>query len=289
MTVHPFSAVARSYQHQPQPAARQAMHPKSAEGHDFFGQHEPKTAHPAGASHGHDPNTQAWISVYEDRMQRMNQATDPALKQHYQSELDVMKPTLQAMGLPIPDAAGGGGAHGHVSHCNTPSGQHPQQAGSPSAAASGSSLSDAPGMGTATQVAQALMKDLGLTKEQAAGLVGNLYHESGGMNPNINEGGALGAPRGVGGYGWAQWTGARQQAYLNFARQGGMDPGSAQANYAFLIHELTTSESSALSALKSSSTATDAATVFRTTYERAEVPADASRIAAANNILETLG
>jgi len=44
-----------------------------------------------------------------------------------------------------------------------------------------------------------------------------------------------------------------------------------------------------LSALKSSSTATDAATVFRTTYERAEVPADASRIAAANNILETLG
>jgi len=60
-------------------------------------------------------------------------------------------------------------------------------------------------------------KDFGLTKDQAAGIVANLWHESGGMNSGINQGGKIGTPSSnmvddnANGYGIAQWGGTRKQ------------------------------------------------------------------------------
>jgi hypothetical protein len=74
------------------------------------------------------------------------------------------------------------------------------------------------------------------------------------------------------GYGWAQWTGGRRDAFLKFASSRGLDPGSPAANYQFLIHELKTTESSALAQLKKTRSVEEATQVFCSLYERAGDP-----------------
>lgn len=136
---------------------------------------------------------------------------------------------------------------------------------------------------------KALMADFGFTAEQAAGVVGNFMVESGGINlpPNVNEylgiaGSGPGPPRPVrpgvntGGYGWAQWTGPRKTAMVNFAIQGGYMSGwnvSANdgANYAYLKKDLSTGYTSTVSALKATSTPEAAANAFQRVYERPRV------------------
>ncbi|MGO4287980.1 phage tail tip lysozyme, partial [Bosea sp. TAB14] len=81
-----------------------------------------------------------------------------------------------------------------------------------------------------------LMADFGFTREQAAGIVGNLGHESGGLN-ELQE---RNPTSGRGGYGWAQWTGPRRRAFEAWAAEKGLDPASDEANYGFLRHELRT-------------------------------------------------
>lgn len=54
---------------------------------------------PPARAAGADPNAQGWLDIYNDRMQRMQAAQDPGLKQHYQAELAVIQQTLSAMGL----------------------------------------------------------------------------------------------------------------------------------------------------------------------------------------------
>ena len=78
---------------------------------------------------------------------------------------------------------------------------------------------------------QNLMKDFGLTKEQAAGIVGNLAHESGGLVPGIQE-------KGGGGIGWAQWTGSRRKDFENYLKETGQSASDPNANYGFLKKEL---------------------------------------------------
>lgn len=91
----------------------------------------------------------------------------------------------------------------------------------------------------------ALARDYGLTPEQAAGPVGNFMHESGGFHlpPNVNEGGTYGPPAFSGGYGWAQWTGGRQDTFMDYAAEKGLVPNrnsvaTDAANYAYLKKEL---------------------------------------------------
>ncbi len=50
------------------------------------------------------------------------------------------------------------------------------------------------------------LKGAGYTKAQIAGVLGNFELESG-FNPRVNEGGKVGTPMGVGGYGFAQCAG----------------------------------------------------------------------------------
>ncbi|ABC30312.1 conserved hypothetical protein [Hahella chejuensis KCTC 2396] len=165
-------------------------------------------------------------------------------------------------------------------------------------------LSDSEGKEVAMQVMDNLIKDFGLTPEQAAGVVGNLYMESDGMNPHINQYSQFsqGAsdPRAFGnptndrvqdstGYGWAQWGESRKDGLIAFAENNGMDPGSAAANYGFLKHELSsTSESAVIGKLKQTDSVADAMVVFRQDFERAAVgsSADQERLNKANEIYE---
>jgi hypothetical protein len=73
-----------------------------------------------------------------------------------------------------------------------------------------------------------LSKDLGISRDAASGVVGNLYDES--RLQAINE-------KGGGGFGWAQWTGSRRTEFEAYAKTHG-GTTSDTANYGFLVQEL---------------------------------------------------
>lgn len=136
----------------------------------------------------------------------------------------------------------------------------------------------------APQIIGRLKDDFGLNDVQAAGLVGNLGHESAGFN-QLQEGGK--AP-GTGGYGWAQWTGSRRQQYLQWAKVNGLDPASDEANYGFLKHELSTNYKGTIDALKQTNNLADATASAEKTYEIAGVKAMGSRNKYAGAALEAV-
>ncbi len=113
-----------------------------------------------------------------------------------------------------------------------------------------------------------LMTDFGLTKEQAAGIVANLGHESAGFTA-YQEKNPLGGGRG--GAGWAQWTGPRRRQFEAWAARNGLDPRSDAASYGFLKHELQTSEAGSLAAVRRQSSAHGSMVAFENSFERAGV------------------
>lgn len=142
------------------------------------------------------------------------------------------------------------------------------------------------GSSMAAQIAKALQDALSLTPAQAAGVVGNLMRESG-LNPGINEGGAVGLPRGVGGYGLAQWTGSRQSDLVRFAG-GGAAAGNMQTQLRFMISELLGPESKALASLRRAKSPEEAAVVFDRDYERSGIKALGERKANARKVFGEL-
>jgi len=121
-----------------------------------------------------------------------------------------------------------------------------------------------------------LQRDFNLTRPQAAGIVGNLDHESGGfaslqeINPTV--------AGSRGGYGYAQWTGPRRRNFEAWANQNGLPTASYEANYGFLRHELTnTWEKRAIPRLQRTSSADEAAVVFQDTFLRPGIPHTESR------------
>jgi hypothetical protein len=124
-----------------------------------------------------------------------------------------------------------------------------------------------------------LQRDFGLTKEQAAGVLGNLGHESGGLT-QMQERNPRGGGRG--GLGWAQWTGPRRKAFEAWAAQNGLNTSSDQANYGFLKHELNTTHSGALNALRKQSTVSGSMMAFERLYEGAGIKHYDSRARYAN-------
>lgn len=128
----------------------------------------------------------------------------------------------------------------------------------------------------APQVIQRLSSDLKLTPQQAAGIVGQLGHESAGLQA-INERQPV-VPGSRGGFGWAQWTGPRRQQFEAFAQQNQMDVADPEANYRFLVHELTnTPESRVLDSLRQAGDAQSAGRIFTDQFLRPGVPAYDSR------------
>jgi hypothetical protein len=128
-----------------------------------------------------------------------------------------------------------------------------------------------------------LMEDFSLTKEQAAGIVGNLGHESGGFK-HMQEINPLGGGRG--GFGWAQWTGPRRRQFEAWAKEKGLDPTSDEANYGFLRHELKTTERKSLAAVRGTHNARDATIAFESAFERSGVKAYGSRLKYASRALQ---
>lgn len=76
----------------------------------------------------------------------------------------------------------------------------------------------------------------GLNDFQAAALVGNFDHETGGftmpeeLNPVV--------PGSKGGAGWAQWTGKRRKKFEGFVKKNNLDINSYEANFGFFIQEV---------------------------------------------------
>ena len=115
----------------------------------------------------------------------------------------------------------------------------------------------------ATERAKEIMgyfMDKGLTKEQAAGIAGNLHAESG-----LNTG-ALGDSGNS--FGIAQWNKSRKNNLKTFAKSKGTHEADLQTQLDFLWHELMTTENSALQSLLTAKTATDAARNFADKFER---------------------
>jgi hypothetical protein len=131
-----------------------------------------------------------------------------------------------------------------------------------------------------------LMADLGLTAVQAAGLLGNLGHESGGFR-QIQEV-APAVPGSRGGWGLAQWTGPRRVAMEAWCRARGLDPAAPEAGYGYLCAELRTTEAAALAALRGAESLEAATAVVCRRYERPGIVALPSRLAWARRALAVL-
>lgn len=121
-----------------------------------------------------------------------------------------------------------------------------------------------------------LSKDFQLTPEQAAGVVGQLGHESAGfgtmqeVNPTV--------PGSRGGYGYAQWTGPRRKQFETWAGQNNLDPNSYEANYGFLKNELANSpEGAVLGDLRAAPDAMTAGRMFTDKFLRPGTPNYGSR------------
>ena len=127
-----------------------------------------------------------------------------------------------------------------------------------------------------------LMQDYGLTAEQAAGIIGNLGHESAGMQAGIQE---RGVKKGRGGLGWAQWTGPRRRAFEKYLQDTGQRASDPEANYGFLKYELDTEYQSSINRLRQTDNIRDATISFEKTYERAGVKSYDSRIGYAQRAL----
>lgn len=128
-----------------------------------------------------------------------------------------------------------------------------------------------------------LQKDLGISREAAAGVIGNINYESG--MEGINEKNPL-IPGSRGGFGWAQWTGDRRDQFEGYSKSHGLDPKSDEANYGFLVEELRSKYPDVLAQLKKGGiTAAEAAEIVAHGYEK---PANDSsfggRAATAENV-----
>ena len=100
----------------------------------------------------------------------------------------------------------------------------------------------------------------GLTREQAAGIAGNLLHESG-FNPNaVGDGGTS--------FGVAQWHNGRGDNMKAWTQAHGYSPTSFRGQLEFLWHELNNNESYALGKLRATSSANDAGMAFCRYFER---------------------
>jgi len=129
--------------------------------------------------------------------------------------------------------------------------------------------------GDALTMARNLMRDLGLTAEQAAGIVGNMIAESGVENarPQNTPPGTKGVLKvdDVTGYGIVQWTSrGRQQALADYAKSKGADlskPLSMDIEYQFFLKELKSDYASVLSQIKQAKDVKTASTIFMQQYE----------------------
>ena len=107
------------------------------------------------------------------------------------------------------------------------------------------------------------------------------------LNPRVNEGGQVGLPRGVGGYGQAQWTGTRQQNLIGFAGSAA-NAGDRLTQLRFMVSELMGPEAKALAELRKATTPEEAAVAFDRNYLRSGIKALPERKANARQVFKEL-
>jgi hypothetical protein len=122
---------------------------------------------------------------------------------------------------------------------------------------------------TCRAVIPKLMSEFDWENYQAAGCMGNLGHESGGLR-ELREIAFLNNPK-RGGFGWAQWTGPRAREFLRYCNVLHLDWHSPEANYGYLIKELNESYGHTVAAVAKTKTLWDATVAFERGYEAAGV------------------
>lgn len=112
-----------------------------------------------------------------------------------------------------------------------------------------------------------LMHQFDLTAIQAAAIVGNLAHESGGFKYHQE----LKPLKGRGGIGWAQWTASRRVDFEKFVKKNNLDIRSNAASWAFLVKELSAPyHGRAIKAIKKTNDLEKAVKVFEVIFEGAD-------------------
>lgn len=142
-------------------------------------------------------------------------------------------------------------------------------------------IENRPGVAGNAQQAIDFFMSKGLTREQAAGIAGNLLHESNFSPTAVGDGGTS--------FGIAQWHNGRGDAMKAWTQANGYSPTSFRGQLEFLWHELNHSESNALSKLRATSTPFDAGMAFCRWFERPAVISPARGEAAERFYRESLG
>ncbi|RUU60843.1 hypothetical protein EOC99_20995, partial [Mesorhizobium sp. M7A.T.Ca.TU.009.01.1.1] len=120
-----------------------------------------------------------------------------------------------------------------------------------------------------------LMRDFKIAVDDAAAIVGNLGHESGGF-ASLQEAKPA-VPSSRGGFGWPQWTGPRRRKYEAYCARNALNPAGDQANYGFVFSELKGSYRGAIPKLLAAKGLAAKVKVFELAYEQAGVKHYASR------------
>jgi hypothetical protein len=109
------------------------------------------------------------------------------------------------------------------------------------------------------QLIENLQEDFDLTERQAAGIAGNLAHESGNFRMLKEIKGGC--------YGYSQWCGSRKKAFRAYAAsQGGQT--TFDANYGFLKHELETEYGNMLNQIRATDDVDRVARIFMKRFLR---------------------
>ena len=140
-----------------------------------------------------------------------------------------------------------------------------------------------PEIGANPMVSAGFLEGAGFTREQAAGIIGNLIVESGGeINPEaVGDNGNA--------FGIAQWNGPRMRAFKQWASANNKPEDSIETQLEYLVLELNSTESRAKFELQKATTAEEAALIFSKWFERPGVPHNERRVAAANKIFDAWG
>lgn len=122
-----------------------------------------------------------------------------------------------------------------------------------------------------------LVEDFDLSVLDAAAIIGNAGHESGGFKSLQEKKPIVKGSRG--GYGIMQWTGPRRRAYEAYCEKNKFNPADMDTNYKWLFVELkTTDEGKVLPKLKSGKTLEEKTKIFMKGFLRPGIEHLDSRI-----------
>jgi hypothetical protein len=132
------------------------------------------------------------------------------------------------------------------------------------------------------EVAFDFFRQRGLSKAQAAGIVGNLVQESN-INPKSDQAGGPGK-------GIAQWSSpGRWDSLERYARAHHTSPWALNTQLWFIWHELTANPAFGLNELRGAKTVAAATRVFEKKYEICGECRESNRVAAAQTTLRNYG